>query len=367
MAELQDVFVCHGDTYRKSNPYTFEQQKCIDALTKCRTKALGGHIDTCHECGYEHISYNSCRNRHCPKCQGVKGIQWVEARSVDLLEIPYFHVVFTIPSSLHVLFRSNEKQAYNALFRASADTLLECACDRRHLGAKIGFTSVLHTSGQTLSYHPHIHTIVGAGGIDRCRNWKQSKSSFFIPVKVLSALFRGKLLDALKGLPLTIQGRPDPKRIADIIDTAWKTEWVVYVKEPFKSAGCVVEYLGRYTHKTAISNARIVALDNEGVTFKWKDYRDNSKIKMMRLSAHEFIRRFLMHVLPAGFMRIRHYGFLANKGKKKRIEGLRRLRGMRPPEIVVHSGLEIACRLAGRDITKCPKCNADLHPHPLRC
>jgi hypothetical protein len=365
MAELQDVFSLHWQDYKEHHPVSFQQEKAADAIAACRTSALGGHVDTCEDCGHERISYNSCRNRHCPKCQSVRRNQWVQERHDDLLDTAYFHVVFTIPSPLHELFRSNESTAYKALFQASADTLLKCAADERRLGAKIGFTSVLHTSGQNLSYHPHIHAIVCAGGIDGRGRWRESGRKFFIPVKVLSRVFRGKLTEALKNLPLTIRGEDDPKRIADLISLSWKTEWVVYAKKPFRDAACVIEYLGRYTHRTAISNSRILKVDGGSVTFRWRDYRDGNKMKAMVLQAGEFIRRFLMHVLPCGFMRIRHYGFLANNGKRERIERLRRLCKMTPHCTEKLSGFEIACKLAGRDITKCPSCGGSLNPRPL--
>ncbi len=365
MAELQDVFVAGWDSYLSHRAVTFQQEKAARSIMDCRTSALGGHVEVCDECGHERISYNSCRDRHCPKCQTVRRDQWVQGRLDDLLDCPYFHVVFTVPECLNVLIRSNQDKAYAALFRASADTLLACSADPRHLGAKIGFTSVLHTSGQNLSYHPHIHTVICAGGIDSRGSWRQSKTKFFIPVKVLSRVFRGKLTDALKHLDLTVDGQDDPKRVADIIASAWEREWVVYAKRPFLDAACVVEYLGRYTHKTAISNSRILDAGKADVRFKWRDYRDGNKVKVMVLATEEFIRRFLMHVLPAGFMRIHHYGFLANNGKRERIGRLRRLCNMKPPATKKLTGLELACRLVGRDITKCPSCGCDLHAKPL--
>lgn len=365
MAELQDVFALYWNDYRETRPPTYQQQKTAEAIISCRTAELGGHIDTCDECGHERPSYNSCRNRHCPKCQIVRRDQWVQNRTDDLLDSSYFHVVFTIPDCLHELFRSNESKTYAALFRTSADTLLECSRDPKWLGAKIGFTSVLHTSGQNLSYHPHIHAIVCAGRINDYGMWRESGHKFFIPVKVLSRVFRGKLTEALKNLPLIIRGEDDPKAIADAIDMSWGTEWVVYCKKPFRDAACVLEYLGRYTHKTAIANSRILKVEDGEVTFKWHDYRDGNKMKEMVLAANEFIRRFLMHVLPQGFMRIRYYGFLANNGKRERINCLKRLCGMTPRVTEKLTGLELACKLVGRDITKCPACGGGLHPRPL--
>jgi len=365
MAELQDVFTSHWDEYAKSHPVTFLQDKTAGAIMSCRTALLGGHVESCEVCGHERISYNSCKNRHCPKCQAVARESWVQARSSDLLDVPYFHVVFTIPECLNELFRSNEKACYDALFRASADTLLECAAEARYLGAKIGFTSVLHTSGQTLSYHPHIHAVVCAGGLDKRGRLRQSPKKFFIPVKVLSRMFRGKLIEALKGLSLTIRGTDDPWRVADIIALSWEHEWAVYCKKTFKDAACVIEYLGRYTHRTAISNSRIIGFEGGKVTFKWRDYRDNNNMKTMALATDEFIRRFLMHVLPAGYMRIRHYGFLANSGKRVRLEHIRCLCKMAPRKDARLSGYEIACKLVGHDIARCPLCGGTLRARLL--
>lgn len=366
MAELQDVFALHWGDYLGAHAPTWVQGKAAEAIMACRTAKLGGHMDVCAECGCASPSYNSCRNRHCPKCQSVRRERWVADRIGDLVDVPYFHVVFTIPSCLHALFRSNERECYSALFRASADALLELAADPGRLGARVGFTSVLHTAGQNLSYHPHVHAIVCAGGLDRSGGWRQSGSRFFLPVKVLSRVFRGKLAEALGSLPLTIRGEDDPKAVADAISLSWESEWVVYCKEPFRDAAGVIGYLGRYTHRTAISNARILAVDGESVTFEWRDYRDGNRVKAMALAADEFIRRFLMHVLPHGFMRIRHYGFLASNGKHGRIARIRRMIGTGAPVPGKPTGFEIACRLAGRDITKCPHCGGDLVPLPIR-
>jgi hypothetical protein len=284
----------------------------------------------------------------------------VQARLDDLLDCPYFHVVFTVPSCLHALIRSNERSAYTALFRAAADTILECSANPKYLGAKPGFTGVLHTSGQNLSYHPHIHMIVCAGGIDAYGAFRRSSSKFFIPVKVLSRVFKGKLTSALKCLALNIEGKDDSKRIADLIDLAWGYAWVVYAKRPFRDAACAIEYLVRYTHKTAISNSRILVVGDGKVTFKWRDYRDNNTMKVMALAADEFIRRFFMHVVPSGFMRIRHYGFLANNDKCKQLEQIRRLTKMKMPAGRKLSGLEMSFRLSFALPPGCFFCPADL-------
>ncbi|MCL2826989.1 MAG: IS91 family transposase [Eggerthellaceae bacterium] len=364
-AELQDVLASCWDGYAKAHGVSYAQDKAAHAIMSCRTAALGGHADVCDGCGHVRVSYNSCRNRHCPKCQSVRREQWVGSRVGDLLEAPYFHVVFTVPECLNELFLSNEAECYGALFRASADALLECASDARRLGAVPGFTSVLHTAGQTLAYHPHIHAVVCAGGIGKGGRWKASGHKFFVPVKALSRVFRGKLTEALGRLPLTIRGEEDAKGVADAISASWEREWVVYAKKPFRDAACVIAYLGRYTHRTAISNARIISCEGGTVTFRWRDYRDGNAMKVMALPAEEFVRRFLMHVLPTGFMRIRHYGFMANNGKKGRLARIRSLCGMAPRQAAAPTGFEVACRLAGRDVSKCPVCGSPLRKAPL--
>jgi len=298
MPEVQDVFAQYVDDYRQSHTLLPIQHKAINAILNCRTPKLGGHMDTCPECGYQKPSYNSCRNRHCPKCQTLSKERWIDAQKANLLSVGYFHVVFTVPQELNMLIYSNQQECYNLLFRCVAETLHELAGNPKHLGAEIGFTSVLHTWGQNLCFHPHIHCIVPAGGLTALGRWKHSRQKFFLPVRALSRKFRGKLLAMLK--------RKFPHVDRNLISRCYEKEWVVYCKPPFKSASCVVEYLGRYTHRVAISNNRIISLKNGNVTFKWRDYRDHSRWKLMTLSAVEFIRRFLLHVLPHGFMKIRH-------------------------------------------------------------
>ena len=294
----------------------------MDAIVRCRRAALRGHRDQCSGCGHQALSYNSCRNRHCPKCQGNARARWLAARSAELLPVPYFHVVFTLPHELSVLVLQNKRLLYDLLFRASAATLLEVACDPKHLGADIGLLSVLHTWGQNLQHHPHVHCVVPGGGLalDGSR-WIAASSRFFLPVRVLSRVFRGKFIAELK--QLLLQGKPQfhgsLKELAALdhfqrfLRQLFSKEWVVYAKPPFGSAEHVLNYLARYTHRVAISNHRLVSFKDDRVSFRWKDYAADSKQKVMTVSADEFLRRFLIHVLPKGLVRIRHFVLFANR------------------------------------------------------
>lgn len=348
MPELQDVLKQYGDAYRKNHNLSLAQHKAMNAIQNCRTARLGGHMDKCPACGYEKPSYNSCRNRHCPKCQTFAKERWIDARKEDLLNVGYFHVVFTVPQELNPIIYRNQRTCYNLLFRCVAETLQELARDKKYLGAAIGHIAVLHTWGQNLSFHPHIHCIVPAGGLDALGRWRYSRKKFFLPVRVLSRKFRGKFFALLKEELPNIQ--------QTVLSTCYNKEWVVYCKPPFRDAACVVEYLGRYTHRVAISNNRILAMVNGQVTFKWRDYRDGGRWKVMTLAADEFIRRFLMHVLPSGLAKIRHYGLLSSRGKQKHLEtcklqtGTSLLKRERlPAEVLIQ-------KLLGRKPSQCPKC-----------
>lgn len=312
MLEVQDIFAQYEEQYRQTNSMTMVQHKAMSAILNCRTARLGGHLDICPSCGDTKPSYNSCRNRHCPKCQTLAKERWIDARKTDLLNVGYFHVVFTVPHEINTLIYANQATCYKLLFHCVAQTLKELSADKKYLGADIGLTAVLHTWGQNLSFHPHIHCIVPAGGLNSLGLWVNTKKKFFLPVKALSRKFRGKFLALLK------QQLPDVEQ--RLIDTCYNKEWIVYCKPPFKTVACVVEYLGRYTHRVAISNNRILKLTNGQVTFKWRDYRDSNCWKEMTVSAEEFIRRFLMHVLPLGFMKIRHFGFLSSRGKQMKLQ-----------------------------------------------
>jgi hypothetical protein len=324
--EVADIIRRSGrrfvDRYRDS--LTWPQVKVLRAIERCRTAALGGHRDQCDRCGHRAISYNSCRNRHCPKCQTNAREKWLSARQRELLPATYYHVVFSVPHKLVPLMWQNKKVLFQLLFEASAATLLEVAADPQHLGAEIGFLSILHTWGQTLQCHPHVHCVVPGGGLscDRQR-WIRSSPKFFLPVKVLSPVFRGKFLDGLRNafrskrlaFHGSCQGWGNGKVFYAFLDTLKEHDWVVYAKKPFGGPEHVLHYLARYTHRVAISNHRLVEVTDDNVTFRWKDYAHHSKRRTMTLSHEEFLRRFLQHVLPKGFPRIRYFGFLAQRSR----------------------------------------------------
>lgn len=361
MLEVQDIVLKYGNEYKEKHKLQLHKYKAMSAIERCRTAKMGYHEDICDECGYVKISYNSCRNRNCPKCQGVAREKWVYKRQQELLNVKYFHVVFTIPSELYLVAKQNESKVYNILFKATAETMEELAKEKKYLGAKIGFTEVLHTWGQTMVYHPHIHCIVPAGGLTKLGKWKDSKNRFFIPVKVLSRKFRGKFLDYLKKEKLEFHGKneylEDAQNFNELMARMYNKEWIVYCKKPFKDASYVVKYLGRYTHRVAISNSRLVKEENGNVTFKYKDYKDDGKIKEMTISAEEFIRRLLLHVLPPKFMKIRYYGFLGNRNKKIKLAVCKKLTNTATPQKTELTTLEVLKLMLGQDFNLCPHCH----------
>ena len=332
--EVAEVFRRHKDEYLATHSASPEQRRVLRDLVACRTAALGAHLRRCDLCGHEDIAYNSCRNRHCPKCQAQKQAEWLEAQCTNLLEVPYYHIVFTLPEDLGPLALQNKRLLYGLLFRSASETLLTIAGDPKHLGARIGFTAVLHTWGQTLLHHPHLHCVVPAGGLspDRCR-WIAARQQFFLPVRVLSRLFREKYLanlrEAYRDEKLLLAGRlqelATPSAWRAFLDGLRRIEWVVYAKPPFGSPEQVLKYLARYTHRVAISNRRILSLEDRYVAFRYKNYRRGRTDRVMRLPAAEFIRRFLLHVLPNRFVRIRHYGLLANRARRSNLALCRRL------------------------------------------
>lgn len=366
MPDLQDIFREYGQSFRQNRKLPANVRKAMTAIEHCRTALLGGHADICDECGYTRISYNSCRNRHCPKCQTLTKERWIEARKDDLLNVRYFHVVFTIPDLLDGITFQNQEVLYSILFKSVSETLQELAAEKKYLGARLGFTSILHTWGQNLMLHPHIHCIVPGGGLNSINQWINTRKKFFIPVKVLSRKFRGKFLYYLKqandGNKLKYLGRQDYLNndldFQNFLSSLYQKEWVVYCKPPFKNAVCVVEYLGRYTHRVAISNNRILKLENGSVTFKWRDYRDGRNEKFMTVTAEEFIRRFLIHVLPNGFTKIRHYGLLGCRNKTTRLRLCKKLTGTRenPSPKEKASYLQLLMKLTGKDFSICPCC-----------
>ena len=336
--EIADIFRAHGPAWRQANVshVSLPQLKVMSAIEACRTEALGGHVAGCTKCGHHHIAYNSCKNRHCPKCQGPAARDWMEARAEDLLPEEYYHVVFTLPAEIAQIAYWNKRAVYGLLFKASAETVTTIAADPKRMGARVGMTSVLHTWGSALTHHPHIHMIVPGGGLSPDgASWVACRPGFFLHVRVLSRLFRRLFLEGLMDLHRT--GRlaffGDLERLAQAdAFTDWlapfrKSEWVVYAKPPFGGPEAVLAYLSRYTHRVAISNARLISADAQAVAFRWKDYRIKSgdRQKVLRLATPEFIRRFLIHVLPDGFHRIRHYGLLASATRKANITKIRAL------------------------------------------
>jgi hypothetical protein len=326
------------DRYRES--LTWAQLKVLTAIERCRTAALGGHRDRCIRCGYEATSYCSCRNRHCPKCQTNAREKWLRARQRELLPVGYYHLVFSVPHTLVPLIWQNKRLLFALLFETSAETLLEVAADPKHLGADIGFLSILHTWGQTLQRHPHIHCVVPGGGLSKDRTcWISSRAHFFLPVRVLSRVFRGKfvagLRDAFRRGKLVFHGPCQPlareKAFAAFLRSLFCEDWVVYAKPPFGGPEHVLQYLARYTHRVAISNHRLLAVDEDSVTFRWKDYAHHNKQRIMALTPEEFLRRFLQHVLPRGFPRIRYFGWFANRKRRELLPICRDLLKATPP------------------------------------
>src|SRR6266436_4413191 len=367
--DLRTIQVLRGqgdrflDRYRSS--FDFQQLKAFRAIQRCRTAALGGHRDACLRCGHQAISYNSCRNRHCPKCQTQARQRWLAAHERELLATSYFHVVFTVPHELNVLALDNARLFYDLLFTASAQTLLEIAADPKHLGAKIGVISILHTWGQNLLLHPHIHCAIPAGGISLDhRRWIRPRYPFFLPVKILSRVFRGKFLAGLKRLyrskklycagPATVLA--DSKQFSKLIHRLYRHDWVVYAKPAFGGPLQVLRYLGRYTHRVAISNHRLLAFEQERVTFRWKNYAHGGKQGQMALVATEFLRRFFLHVLPKGFVRIRHFGFLVNRSRASRLALVQQLLASNP-SAPAETG---TCQMPSESSTlwHCPRCGA---------
>jgi len=341
--EVADIFRSHGPACRDAqhDHLSLGQLKVMSAIEQCRTATLGGHVLCCPACAHQDIAYNSCRNRHCPKCQASAAKRWLEARQADLLPVAYYHVVFTLPAPISAIAYTNKAVIYGLLFEIAAETLRTIAADPKHLGAQIGATLVLHTWGSALTHHPHVHGIVPGGGLSLDgERWVSCKPGFFLPVRVLSRLFRRRFLEALSQAHAAGQlqffgeyvNLTDTSAFADWLAPLKKCDWVVYAKRPFAGPEAVLAYLSRYTHRVAIANSRLMALDEHGVTFRWKDYRAKGKTrhKTMTLTTDEFMRRFLLHVLPSGFHRIRHYGLLANTGRRDHLARVRELLQVAP-------------------------------------
>ncbi len=365
--ELAHIFRRHGPAYRLAHPLPRHQLRLMRAIEICRTAPLGGHVDECGQCNYTRISYNSCRNRHCPKCQGLARARWQAARKAELLPAEYFHVVFTLPEQIAAIAFHNKAAVYNILFRAASQTLLTIAGDPKHLGARIGFFAILHTWGQNLLHHPHLHCVVPGGGLspDGSR-WIACKPGFFLPVRVLSRLFRRLVLEALQQAfdqgQLRFSGDLEPLQAPAAFTRHLKplrqSEWVVYAKPPFGGPQQALDYLGRYTHRVAISNQRLLALTDSHVTFQWKDYRQPHHSKQMTLAQDEFIRRFLLHSLPDRFQRIRHYGLLSNCHRASSLALCRQLLAAPAVDLLPQPKdyKEIYRTLTAQSLTRCPRC-----------
>jgi hypothetical protein len=367
--EVGDIFRRYGQFYRQKHPLPVSHLKIMRAIEICRTAELGGHLERCDHCGYERNAYNSCRNRHCPKCQALAKAEWLEKRSAELLPVEYFHNVFTIPHELNQIALCNKDVVYDILFRSVGQTLQEFAADPKHgLGGKIGFTAILHTWDQKLLSHIHLHCVIPAGVLSfDGKTWIPSRKNFLFSVRALSRLFRGKFISHLKKaftegkliFPGQLSHLAIEGRFLRSISRLWKKDWVVYSKAPFNGPQKVLDYLGRYTHRVAIGNHRIMKIKNGSVTFQYRDRTDGDKSKLMTINAEEFIRRFLLHVIPDSYKRIRHFGFLANRCKKRGLQKCRELLGLcsELPQISEEETLqEKMLRLTGTDITECPRC-----------
>lgn len=366
--EVADIFRRHGDAFRaaQGNRLSHDQRRVMAAIEACRTPALGGHVERCEDCGDIRVAYNSCRNRHCPKCQGLARLQWLADRRAELLPVAYFHVVFTVPAPIAAIALQNKALVYDILFKAAAQTLRVIGADPRHLGAETGMIAILHTWGQTLTHHPHVHCIVPGGGIGPDGRWVTCKPNFFLPVHVLSRCYRRLFLERLRAAfdagDLTFFGDlarlRDPTVFAECLKSLWNIPWVVYAKRPFAEPARILDYLGRYTHRVAIANGRLLDCQNGRVSFRWKDYRAQNKSKAMTLDAGEFMRRFLMHVLPKGFRRIRHFGFLANACCVEKLARIRVALDAPEPEPRAEPAdyRERYALLTGQRIDMCPCC-----------
>ena len=390
--EVADVIRSLGprDLEAVSDRFSLHQKRVLRDLVACRTSTLGGHVEACDRCDHRRIAYNSCRNRHCPKCQATARAKWMEARSAELLPVSYFHVVFTLPDSLGAMALQNKRIVYGLLFRAASQTLLEIVADPKHLGTRIGFLAVLHTWGQNLMHHPHLHCVVPAGGLSLDGSkWVRCRKGFFLPVRV-SKVFRGKFIAMIKQAyqldKLTFHGQlaslSQAQRFEQYLNASVKTDWVVYAKRPFGGPEQVLKYLARYTHCVAISNHRLVSMDNDKVTFRWKDYAQGYRQRTMTLKATEFIRRFLLHVLPPGFMRIRQFGFMANRHRQEKLDRCRQLLSS-PPTVTKRCDTNAKTPPFEKS-DRCPLCkvgrvviieklpskrravNRDLTAHPIR-
>ena len=362
---IQQVFVKFKDSYLDKYIPSKEQIKAMNNIINCRTEKLGTRIYQCEKCGKKIFAYESCKDRHCPNCQNYKKEKWINKHQDDIINTPYFHIVTTTPAELHPIFYHNKEEMYNLLFKASVKTIMELSRDEKYLKAEVGITAMLHTWSQTGNYHPHIHMIVTGGGINNQGKYVYSKENFFLPVKVVSRVFRGKLLYYIKKSEnLKFYGKykylNEKKNLERYLRPLYKKEWVCYCKEPFKNVNETYNYLARYAYRVCMTNDRIIDITNTHVTFKYRDRKDGSKTKLMKIKGEEFIRKFLLHILPKGFMKVRYYGLLAGRGKKERIKRLKILTKTSIEEKNKKTKLEILNEIIGRDVSKCECCGGEL-------
>ncbi|MGE5721302.1 MAG: IS91 family transposase [Sphingomonadales bacterium] len=377
--EVADIFRRHGDTFRaaQGSRLSHAQRRVMAAIEACRTATLGGHVERCEDCGEVRVAYNSCRDRHCPKCQGLARAQWLADRRADLLPVPYFHLVFTVPAPVAAIALQNKAVVYDLIFKAAADTLRMIAADPKHLGAETGMIAILHTWGQTLTHHPHVHCVVPGGGLASDGRWIGCRPNFFLPVRVLSRLYRRLFLEQLQAAFAAgklkffgdLSSLGEPAAFARHLQPLRRLPWIVYAKRPFGGPQQVLDYLGRYTHRVAIANSRLLECQAGRVRFRWKDYRAQNKSKTMTLEADEFIRRFLLHVLPKQFRRIRHFGFLANACRAAKLPRIRTALGAAEPQKPAEASdyRERYAALTGRRLDICPLCGGrmvDVGPSP---
>lgn len=365
---IQDIFIKYYDNIKDGYHEYGAENKVANNIIECKTSALGANNSICYDCGYSEIHYNSCRNRHCPCCQGLVKEKWIDKRKSEIIDVPYFHIVFTVPEELNPIIYANKKILYSLFYEASADTLKTLAKDKKYLNASIGFMSILHTWGQSLNFHPHIHSVVLGGGLTNDLKFRTVRDSFLFPVHVVSRLFRGKFMSKLKDLykagKLTFAGTSKKYKYSynfkALVNLLYKKEWIPYIKEAFQGAKNVLEYLGRYTHRIAISNSRIISVNDTAVTFSIKDYKNNNEKTSMALKPEEFIRRFLMHVLPKGFVKIRYYGIFSNRNKKGNLTICRNIIRRNYPKPILEglTAAQIILLLFGVDVYKCPKCSS---------
>ena len=352
--ELSGIVHLYGNDFLKQHPQSKQALKTLDAIARCRTAALGGHTNECKSCGHKKHFYNSCRNRHCPKCQAVNRERWILQREAELLPVAYYHIVFTLPHELNQIARQHPREVYNALFYAGWNTIKTLSKDHKYIGAKTGMVAIMHTWGQRLWLHPHLHCIVPGGGITKEGKWKNAryKGKYLFPQKAMSKMYRAKFVAQLRASGVVIPGH--------VGKSIFSKDWIVYAKRPFATPETVVEYLGRYTHRIAISNHRLISIDNQQVHFHYKDYRKGAKKFVARLAAVEFLRRFCLHILPKGFVRMRHYGILASRNKAKELNMAKKDLGLAPWEKLNIDWRTIALEKLNVDVTKCPRCKTGI-------